>query len=114
MHSGAADQVSATQALELIEGDAILLDIREQYEWDAGHAPQARLLPMSELAGRAAELPKDVPIICVCHVGGRSAAVAAALNRAGWQALDLTGGMRSWQAAGLPVVDHAGAPGHVD
>jgi rhodanese-related sulfurtransferase len=114
VHSDATEQVSASQAVELLEGDAILLDIREQYEWDAGHAPQARLLPMSELAGRAGELPTDVPIICVCHVGGRSAMVAAALNRGGWQALDLTGGMRSWQAAGLPVVDQAGAPGHVD
>jgi rhodanese-related sulfurtransferase len=114
VHSDAAEQVSASQALELLEGDAILLDVREQYEWDTGHAPQARLLPMSQLAGRADELPRDVPIICVCHLGGRSAAVAAALNRAGWQALDLTGGMRSWQAAGLPVVDHAGGPGQVD
>ena len=108
------DQVSVSQALELVDSGAILLDIREQYEWDDGHAPQARLLPMSELAGRASELPTDVPLICVCHVGARSAAVAAALNRAGWQAVNLTGGMLAWQAAGLPIIDHAGAPGHVD
>ena len=40
--------------------------------------------------------------------------MTAALNRAGWQALNLTGGMRAWQAAGLPVVDNAGGPGRVD
>ncbi|MDQ2958794.1 MAG: rhodanese-like domain-containing protein, partial [Actinomycetota bacterium] len=84
----------------MIGADAILLDVREQHEWDAGHAPQARHLPMSELAGRAAELPQDVRIVCVCHLGGRSAAVSAALNRGGWQAVNLTGGMRAWQAAG--------------
>jgi rhodanese-related sulfurtransferase len=114
VHPDAADEVSATRTVQLIEGSAILLDVREQHEWDAGHAPQARHLPMSQLSERAIELPTDVPIVCVCHVGGRSAAVSAALNRAGWQALNLTGGMRSWQDAGLPVVDHAGAPGQVD
>jgi rhodanese-related sulfurtransferase len=109
-----ADQVSASQALELLDSGAMLLDVREQHEWDAGHAPQAQLLPMSELAGRVAELPTDVPIVCICHVGSRSAAVAAALNRAGWQAINLTGGMLAWQAAGLPIVDQTGAPGYVD
>ncbi|MGI8665073.1 MAG: rhodanese-like domain-containing protein [Jatrophihabitans sp.] len=112
MHPDAA--VSAEQSLELIAAGAILLDVREQHEWDAGHAPQARLLPMSELAERAGELPRDVQLVCVCHVGGRSAAVSAALNRAGWQAINLTGGMLAWHAAGLPVIDDQGRPGIVD
>jgi rhodanese-related sulfurtransferase len=106
-------EVSATEAIELLGGDAMLLDVREQYEWDAGHAPQARHLAMSELAGRISEIPADVAVICVCHVGGRSAAVSDALNRAGYQALNLTGGMAAWEAAGLPVVDATGAPGAV-
>lgn len=104
----------AARAVELLAGNAILLDVREQHEWDAGHAPQARHLPMSQLNGRVAELPTDVPIVCVCHVGGRSARVSAALQQSGWQALNLTGGMVAWQAAGLPVVDPAGNPGQVD
>ncbi len=104
-------EVSPAEAAELVAAGAILLDVREQDEWDAGHAPQATHLAMSELNDRAGELPKDIRLVCVCHVGGRSSMVADALNQAGWQALNLTGGMRAWQAAGLPVVDSAGKPG---
>jgi rhodanese-related sulfurtransferase len=106
-------EISATEAVDLLAGDAVLLDVREQHEWDAGHAPQARHLAMSELAGRICEIPSDVPVICVCHVGGRSAAVSQALTRAGFTALNLSGGMAAWEAAGLPVVDDVGGPGAV-
>ena len=104
-------EVNPVEAADLVRDGAILLDVREQDEWDAGHAPQARHLAMSELNARVGELPQDVQLVCVCHVGGRSAMVTQALNRAGWQALNLAGGMRAWQAAGLPVVDAAGNPG---
>ena len=106
-------EVSADAAAELLDGDGLLLDVREKDEWDAGHAPQAVHLAMSELAGRAGEIPRDQPILCVCHVGGRSAAVVAALNRAGWDAYNLTGGMAAWASAGLPVVRDDGSPGTV-
>jgi rhodanese-related sulfurtransferase len=105
--------VSPVEALELVRADAILLDVREDHEWAAGHAPEAMHLPMSRISGQAGRLPADKTIVCVCHVGARSAAVAAALNQAGWHALNLAGGMAAWQAAGLPVVDDAGAAGAV-
>ncbi|MFL6164525.1 MAG: rhodanese-like domain-containing protein [Jatrophihabitantaceae bacterium] len=104
-------EVTATEAVELVGAGAILLDVREQDEWDAGHAPQATHLAMSELNARVEELPRDVQVVCVCHIGGRSSMVANALNQAGWRALNLTGGMRAWQAAGLPVIDFEGKPG---
>ena len=107
-------EVSAVEAAELVRSGAVLLDVREQHEWDAGHAPQATHLAMSELNARAGELPQDVQLVCVCHVGSRSSMVADALNRAGWQALNLSGGMLAWQAAGLPVVDADGQPGTAD
>ncbi|MEO6501338.1 MAG: rhodanese-like domain-containing protein [Jatrophihabitantaceae bacterium] len=114
MQPDSTPQISATQTVELLDGDgAVLLDVREQHEWDAGHAPQARHLAMSELAGRVSEIPADVPVICVCHAGGRSAAVSEALNRAGFNSLNLSGGMVAWEAAGLPVVDDVGGPGVV-
>jgi rhodanese-related sulfurtransferase len=109
MQPDSTPELSATEAADLLTGDAVLLDVREQHEWDAGHAPQARHLAMSQLAGRIAE----VRVICVCHLGGRSAAVADALTRAGFDAANLTGGMAAWEAAGLPVVDDAGGPGAV-
>jgi rhodanese-related sulfurtransferase len=105
--------VSAVEARDLVRSNAILLDVREDHEWTAGHAPEARHLAMSRIPEQVASLPVDVTIVCVCHVGARSAAVAAALNRAGWDALNLEGGMEAWVAAGLPVVDDAGRPGFV-
>ena len=91
----------------------MLLDVREQHEWDAGHAPQAVHIPMSELQSRAGELPADRTIVCICHVGGRSTAVTDALNRGGWHALNLVGGMEAWRHEGLPVVRDDGSPGTV-
>ena len=104
-------EVSPAEAIDLVRDGAILLDVREQDEWDAGHAPQALHLAMSELNARVGELPQDIQLVCVCYVGSRSGMVAEALNRAGWQALNMAGGMRAWQAAGLPVLDAAGNPG---
>jgi rhodanese-related sulfurtransferase len=107
-------ELDATDARALIETETpLVLDVREQDEWDAGHAPQARHLAMSELGGRIDEIPNDVPVICVCHGGGRSSRVAMALHRAGYNAINMRGGMVAWDAAGLPVVDHAGARGEV-
>ena len=109
----AVPDVTPQEAVRLVADGALLLDVREPHEWEAGHAPAAAHLPMSALAGRAEELPDDRLIVCVCHVGGRSAAVADALARAGWRAANLAGGMEAWAAAGLDVVTDAGAPGRV-
>ncbi len=116
MPTPATPEITAAAAAELLAGNpaALLLDVREQWEWDDGHAPQAVHLPMGELSERGSGLPRDVPIICVCHLGGRSAAVAATLNRSGWSASNLTGGMRAWQLAGLQDLNSAGEPGTVD
>jgi rhodanese-related sulfurtransferase len=113
VHSDFVDEVSAAQAVELLDKNALLLDVREADEWDAGHAPQAVHIPMSELNQRADELPTDRTIVCVCHVGGRSAMVSDALNRSGWHALNLVGGMEAWQRAGFDVVTDDGAAGSV-
>jgi rhodanese-related sulfurtransferase len=106
-------EVRVDEAAERARAGDFLLDVREQHEWDAGHAPGAVHIPMSELPGRTGELPSDRTIICVCHVGGRSAMVTDALNRAGWQALNLTGGMEAWSGAGLPVVIEDGSAGRI-
>lgn len=109
----ASEGTDASASTSTPTTNVILLDVREPEEWDAGNAPRARSLPMSQLSERVTELPQDTQIICVCHLGGRSAAVSAALNRAGFDAVNLSGGMAAWQAAGLPVVTDSGAPGDV-
>jgi rhodanese-related sulfurtransferase len=87
-----------------------LLDVRESDEWDAGHAPDAVHIPMSELAGRLGELPEDNEVYVVCRSGGRSARVTAYLNANGWNATNVDGGMQVWQSAGRPLHADNGDP----
>jgi rhodanese-related sulfurtransferase len=104
MSASPGPDVSPQEARALLADGALLLDVRERDEWDAGHAPEAVHVPMSELQHRAAEVPTDRLVVCICHLGARSAAVSSALNAAGWQTVNLAGGMNAWEAAGLPVV----------
>lgn len=106
-------QVSPTEAATLVTEGALLLDVREIPEWQAGHAPGAVHMPMATVTERAAELPSQRVIVCVCRVGGRSAVVADALLQGGWDAVNLAGGMEAWAAAGLAVVDDTGGSGTV-
>lgn len=106
--------IDPATALGLVEGGAFLLDVREDDEWDAGHAPQAVHVVMGSVADRMGEIPSDRTVVCVCRLGGRSGAVANALAGAGYDVRNLDGGMLAWEAAGYPVVDGPGAgPGRV-
>ena len=105
--------VSAAQAAALADGGAVLLDVREPHEWQAGHAPRARHIPLGQLPGRAAELPKSRAVVTVCRSGARSARAATMLARQGREVSNLAGGMRAWARAGLPVVARGGGAGRV-
>ncbi|MEU4566191.1 rhodanese-like domain-containing protein [Micromonospora sp. NPDC023956] len=91
-----------------------LLDVREDGEWVAGHAPGAHHLPMTELPARLAEVPNDVDVAVICRSGGRSGHVVAHLVQQGWDRVsNVEGGMQQWAAAGRPVTTDSGAPGQV-
>jgi rhodanese-related sulfurtransferase len=107
----AVPEVEATEAAAMVEAGAQLLDVREDEEWLAGHAPTATHLPMGEVPARMGEVAVDRIVVCVCRVGGRSGAVAAALVSEGYDARNLSGGMLAWESAGLPVVTDGGQPG---
>ena len=106
-------QIDPADAAQRAESGALLLDVREPDEWTAGHAPGAKHLPLGELGARVDELPKDRPIVAVCRVGGRSNKAAEALVNAGYDVVNLAGGMRAWDAAGQPVVTDDGTTGAV-
>ena len=88
---------------------AFLLDVREDDEWAAGYAPGARHIPLGELGARTAEIPQDQVVYVICRSGGRSARAAHALAAAGWQAVNVAGGMQDWVAAGRPMATDSGA-----
>ncbi|MEU8991359.1 rhodanese-like domain-containing protein [Streptomyces sp. NPDC048558] len=95
--------------------DAVLLDVREPYEWQAGHAPRAVHLPLSALAAGAG-LPAEAqarPLVVICRSGNRSRRAAELLVARGARAVDVIGGMGDWVGAGLPVVDARGGNGTV-
>ncbi|MFI9593668.1 rhodanese-like domain-containing protein [Nonomuraea sp. NPDC052265] len=91
-----------------VPDDAFLLDVREQDEWLAGHAPEAVHIPMSQIQGRVEEVPADRTVYVVCRVGGRSLQVAAWLNQLGRDAVNVGGGMQSWEFARRPMVSETG------
>lgn len=83
---------------------AVLLDVRSRQEYQAGHAPGARNMPVDEITGRRREIPAGGTVVTICQAGGRSARAAAALTALGLQDVrDVRGGMTAWQRAGLPV-----------
>ncbi len=93
--------VSATD----VAPDAYLLDVREQDEWDAGHAPDAHLVPMSEFLARLDEVPEGREVVVVCRSGHRSGQVVNYMAAQGRTNLvNLDGGMLQWVAAGRPIV----------
>jgi rhodanese-related sulfurtransferase len=113
MAKDAVPEVDAAEGRRRIEQGALLLDVREPDEWAAGHAPEARFIPLGQVQGRLDELPTDRPIVAICRSGGRSASVTEALTAWGYDAVNLAGGMRAWAAAGFPVVTDAGGAGAV-
>jgi rhodanese-related sulfurtransferase len=92
---------------------ALVLDVRKDEEWVAGRVDGSVHIPLAEVEARAGELPKGRMIVTVCKDGGRSYKAAYALRQAGYDAVNLDGGLTAWVAAGLPLSDDAGLPGHV-
>lgn len=86
-------------------GEVVVLDVRPTDEFDAGHLPHARSMPLNELKKRIAELPDGLPVVAYCRgpfcLMARDA--VAQLRKRGFQAFHLTDGVAEWRARGLPV-----------
>lgn len=110
---GDIEQINPTEAMTRIAGSAVLLDVRNPDETAAGRAREAMLIPLPELGTRLDELDPTVPIVAVCKAGGRSQMAAELLAAAGFDVVNLAGGMQAWASAGLDVIDNAGEPGSI-
>ena len=96
--------LSPARAAELIDrGGVEVVDVRRDYEWDAGHLASARHIEVNELTSSADDISRERPVIFVCRGGSRSAMAAEAFRQAGWDAYHVEGGMRAWVEAGLPL-----------
>lgn len=88
--------------------DAVLLDVREDYEWVAGHAEGALHIPLDQLPDRLEELDPDQDLFVICRTGGRSLRAAQWLTGLGYSAINVAGGMDQWLEAGRPLVSDNG------
>ena len=81
-----------------------LLDVREPWEYLAGHVPGAQLIPLGELEQRVDEVPRDRPVLAICHSGQRSLAAAGYLIQLGYSTVsNVDGGTAAWIERGYPV-----------
>lgn len=99
-----------TIGVDALPDDAYLIDVREDDEWAAGHAPTARHIALGEVPDRLAEVPAGEKVFVVCKAGGRSAQATKFLIDTGHEATNVAGGMLAWEAAGRPMVAENGQP----
>ena len=81
----------------------IVIDVRQPDEYRTGHIAGAKLIPLNKLSHRMKELHQSREIICVCASGNRSGSATRMLVKAGFNAVNLKGGMNAWHQANLPV-----------
>jgi rhodanese-related sulfurtransferase len=100
------EQADTLKATRLYNDDALVLDVREDKEFAAGHIPKAKHIPLGQLAGRIQELDKfkGKPILVTCRSGQRSASAGRMLKKAGFETVyNQAGGIIAWERANLPV-----------
>lgn len=105
-----AESLSPERVAELLRsGEAELIDVRQPDEWARGHIPGARHIVLEQVSARAGEIERDRMVIFHCAGGNRSAMAADAFRQAGYDAYNMSGGVRAWEQAGLPL-EQAGLP----
>jgi rhodanese-related sulfurtransferase len=87
---------------------ASILDVREEYEWAAGHVEGALHIPLEQLPERLEELDPDSDLFVICRTGGRSFRAVQWLIGQGYTAVNVAGGMDMWFEAGRPIVSDNG------
>ena len=102
-----SSMIAPGDAVRLVNGGALVLDVRDAGEYEAGHIIDARSIPAKEVAQRADSLKKfkEKPVVICCESGFASAGAAKALRARGFSKVaTLRGGLRSWRQENLPLV----------
>ena len=100
------EQADTLKATRLFNDDALVLDVREDKEYAAGHIPKAKHIPLGQLQSRLNELDKhkNKPVLVTCRSGNRSAHACRILKKAGFESVyNQAGGIIAWERANLPV-----------
>lgn len=102
--------ISAAEAVHLVFQGALVVDVRRSFEWNRVHIPESVHMPLEQLPQRCLELPEDRLLITFCTGGLRSAGAANLLVENGFEAVNMSGGLIQWRAAGgaLSAPDTAG------
>jgi len=108
--AAAPEDLSPSRAAELLREGAQGVDVREQYERDAGRIADTLHIELDKLSEEAQRLDRERPIVFYCRSGSRSALAAQAFAAAGFEAHNLDGGLKAWVKDGLPIEP---ADGHV-
>lgn len=97
--------VSPAEAKQLLTGKPapILVDVREPVEFQQAHIAGARLIPLGQLGSRLGEIPTDKQVLVVCQTGSRSGMAARQLAKAGYDVINVNGGIMGWMSQGLPL-----------
>ncbi len=90
-------------AERVARGEVQLIDVRAAHEHEAGHIAGSRLIELQDLPELAGTIDQEKPVILYCRSGGRSAMATQALEQAGFDAHNMSGGMLEWHAGGLPL-----------
>jgi rhodanese-related sulfurtransferase len=100
-------EVSPPDAKKLIDSGSQVVDVRTDVEFEAGHIPGSRHIPVADLQRESSGLAKEQPLVIYCRSGNRSAPAAEAFAASGWDAHSIEGGLLAWHEAGLEL-DPAG------
>jgi len=101
---GAPEDLSPARVAELMRNGAQVIDVREQYERDAGRIPDdSAHIELDRLTDEAESIDRDRPVVFYCRSGSRSSLAAQAFSAAGYEAHNLDGGLKAWVADGLPI-----------
>jgi rhodanese-related sulfurtransferase len=97
-------EVTPERTKELLDaGEAVVVDVREPYEREAGHIEGTEHIELERLASKADTLPRDRPVVFHCRLGARSAMAAQAFRASGYDAWSMEGGLQAWHDKGLPI-----------